>query len=55
LYRYITGFTGIDDPYEEPLDAEIVMEVAKVRGGLYKLHSERDPQLETAWVQTLSL
>jgi len=28
----IKGFTGIDDPYEEPLDAEIVMEVAKEGG-----------------------
>jgi adenylylsulfate kinase len=28
----IKGFTGIDDPYEEPLNAEIVMEVAKEGG-----------------------
>ena len=28
----IKGFTGIDDPYEEPLCAEIVMEVAKEGG-----------------------
>ena len=30
----IKGFTGIDDPYEEPLNAEIVMEVAKEDGVL---------------------
>eukprot|EP00245_Coleochaete_scutata_P004605 TRINITY_DN17352_c0_g1_i1.p1 TRINITY_DN17352_c0_g1~~TRINITY_DN17352_c0_g1_i1.p1 ORF type:complete len:284 (+),score=61.77 TRINITY_DN17352_c0_g1_i1:176-1027(+) len=28
----IKGFTGIDDPYEEPTDAEIVIEVAKEDG-----------------------
>ncbi len=28
----IKGFTGIDDPYEEPLAPEIVMEVAKEGG-----------------------
>jgi adenylylsulfate kinase len=26
----IKGFTGIDDPYEEPLDAEIVIETDKI-------------------------
>ena len=30
----IKGFTGIDDPYEEPKGAEIIMEVAKVNGVL---------------------
>ena len=30
----IKGFTGIDDPYEEPVNAEIEMEVAKEDGVL---------------------
>ena len=31
---YTPGFTGIDDPYEEPEDAEIVMQVATEDGVL---------------------
>ena len=28
----IKGFTGIDDPYEKPLQPELVMEVSKADG-----------------------
>jgi len=36
VHLYLAGFTGIDDPYESPLDAEVIVQSKKEYSGQHK-------------------
>ena len=36
IHLYLTGFTGIDDPYEPPLDAEVIVRSKTKYSGQHK-------------------
>jgi adenylylsulfate kinase-like enzyme len=36
VHLYPAGFTGIDDPYESPLDAEVIVQSKKEYSGQHK-------------------
>jgi len=36
IHLYLTGFTGIDDPYEPPLDAEVIVQSKTKYSGQHK-------------------